>query len=289
MEKVGRAHQTVVNGTSIAWSEMGSGLPLVLLHGLGDSHRTWRLAAPLLARDFRVLMPDLPGHGWSGRPDASYTLAWYTRTVAGWMDAIGVTSAHVCGHAFGGGIAQWMLLDDRARVDRMALVAPGGAGQEVSLATRLAASPLLGLALAPPLMWLGVLAGPWFFPERFGHKEPEEVRLLVRMNRVRGTTRAFRRSLADVVRSSGQPPCSIERAHERASLPAIALFWGVKDPVIPIRQATTFLDCYKGITLTVYPGCGHVPQLDGHPAFARDLGEFLSDPRRASALVLPRA
>jgi pimeloyl-ACP methyl ester carboxylesterase len=138
-------------------------------------------------------MPDLPGHGWSGRPDASYTLGWYARTMADWMGAVGVEHAHVCGHSFGGGIAQWMLLEHRSRVDRLALVAAGGLGRGVSLAMRLAAFPLLGPALTPPIMSLGVLLGPRLFPERFGHMERDEARLVVRMSRIRGTARAFRR------------------------------------------------------------------------------------------------
>jgi pimeloyl-ACP methyl ester carboxylesterase len=70
MQMIGRAHETTVGDTSIAWGEMGSGEPLVLLHGMLDSHRTWRRSAPLLAERFRVLMPDMPGHGLSARPDA---------------------------------------------------------------------------------------------------------------------------------------------------------------------------------------------------------------------------
>jgi pimeloyl-ACP methyl ester carboxylesterase len=93
METIGRAHETPAKGTSMAWGEMGTGEPLVLLHGMWDSHRTWRRAAPLLAERFRVLMPDLPGHGLSGRPDAPYTLTWYAQTLLAWMDAIGVTHA----------------------------------------------------------------------------------------------------------------------------------------------------------------------------------------------------
>lgn len=288
METVGTAHETVVNGTTIAWGELGAGPPLVLLHGLADSHRTWRRVAPLLARDFRVLMPDLPGHGWSGRPDAPYTLAWYVRMVCDWMEAIGVAHAHVCGHSFGGGIAQWMLLENRARVDRLALIAPGGLGREVSLPMRLAAFPLLGPALTPPTMWLGALLGPRLFPAGFGHMEPEEIRLVVRMIRIRGTARAFRRSLANVVNLSGQCVQTMARAHEVTSLPPIALFWGTEDPVIPIRHGARLMGRATGITLTAYPGCGHHPQLDHHAALARALADFLSGPLRASVLVPPR-
>ena len=89
MDMIGKAHETSVLGTSIAWGETGDGPPLVLLHGLLDTHRTWRRAATHLARTYRVLMPDLPGNGYSGRPDAPYTLTWNAQVVAGWMKAIG--------------------------------------------------------------------------------------------------------------------------------------------------------------------------------------------------------
>jgi pimeloyl-ACP methyl ester carboxylesterase len=232
-------------------------------------------------------MPDLPGHGLSGRPHASYTLEWYARMVAGWMDAIGVAKAHVCGHSFGGGVAQWMLLENRSHVDRLALVATGGLGREVSPAIRLAAFPLLGPALTPPFMWLGVLLGPRLFAEKFGHMEPEEARLLVRMSRIRGTARAFCRSLASVINLSGQYVQTIERAHEVSSLPAIALFWGAEDTVIPVHHGTRLLDRFTGITLSTYPGCGHFPHRDFQSTFARDLGSFLCDPLRSRARLLP--
>jgi pimeloyl-ACP methyl ester carboxylesterase len=287
MDAIGTAHQTKVHGTSIAWSEMGAGCPVVLLHGLGDSHRTWRRTAPVLSRAFRVLMPDLPGHGWSGRPDVPYTLDWHARTMAHWMDAVGLAKAHVCGHSFGGGIAQWMLLDNRSRVDRLALVAPGGLGQEVSLAMKLATFPLLGPALTSPVMRLGLLVGPRLFPRSFGDMEPEEARILGRMHAIRGTARAFRRSLAGVINLSGQYVQTIERAHEINSPPAIALFWGAEDSVIPVIHSASFLNRFTGITLASYPGCGHFPQLDTHSEFARDLVDFLSDPLRSPAVLRP--
>ena len=284
MDSIGTSHQTAVEDTFIAWSEMGSGPPLVLLHGIADSRRTWRRAAPLLARGFRVLMPDLPGHGWSGRPDASYTLGWYARMVAGWMDAIGLARAHICGHSFGGGVAQWMLLENRARVERLALAASGGLGREVTPALRLATFPLFGPLLTPPVMWLGVLLAPRLFPAQLGHMEPAEARLLVRMSRVRGTARAFRRTLASVINLSGQYMQTIQRAHE-VTLPAIALFWGAEDPIIPVHHGTGLLDRFTGVTLTTYSGCGHFLQLERPGAFARDLGAFLSDPVRRRALL----
>lgn len=288
MDTLGRTYESDVDGTVIAWSEMGAGRPLVLLHGLADSRRTWRRVAPLLARDFRVLMPDLPGHGWSGRPDAPYTLDWYARTIAHWMDAAGVESAHVCGHSFGGGIAQWMLLENRSRIDRLALVAPGGLGQQVGLPLKLAAFPWLGPALSYPVMRFGLFLGQRFFPKSFGVMELEEARILFRMYGLDGTARAFRRSLAGVIKLTGQYMRTIERAYEVESPPEIALFWGNEDPVIPVSHAEGLLDSFLGITLTTYPGCGHFPQLDAHFALGRDLIDFFCDPHRSPAILRSR-
>ncbi|HEY3353530.1 MAG TPA: alpha/beta fold hydrolase [Polyangia bacterium] len=270
-------------GTTIAWGELGAGPPLVLLHGLWDSHRTWRRAAPLLARDFRVLMPDLPGHGWSGRPDAPYTLSWYARMVAAWMDAIGLGRAHVCGHSFGGGVAEWMLLQERPRVDRLALVAAGGLGREVGIWMRLGTFPVIGPAFTPAVMFVALPLALRLAPAMFGHIEPAEATRAIHMNRLPGTAEAFRRTLAGIINICGQYMSMIDRVHEIAGLPPLAAYWGTSDPIIPVHHGQRLLQRLTGVTLSTYTGCGHYPHLDAAARFAGDLREFLRDPVRPPA------
>jgi pimeloyl-ACP methyl ester carboxylesterase len=285
VDAIGTERADEANGTLIAWSEMGAGPPLVLLHGFQQSRRTWRRVAPLLADGFRLLLPDLPGHGLSGRPDAPYTLTWYAETMAAWMDAIGVPRAHLCGHSFGGGIAQWMLLEHRARIDRLALVAPGGLGREVGMGLRHAALPVLGRAFTPLVIRYGLPLAMRLAPAAFGGIEAAEVAHAAAANRIPGTDRAFRRSVAGVIRPSGQYVRTMDRIHEVASLPPMALFWGEKDPVIPHRHGRAVFDRITGITLKTYPRSGHFPHLDAPDAFARDLRAFLRDPDRPDARI----
>jgi len=285
MEMIGQAHATGANGTSIAWSEMGEGEPLVLLHGFQQSHRTWRRVAPLLAEEFRLLMPDLPGHGLSGRPDAPYTLTWYAKTVAAWMGAIGVRRAHVCGHSFGGGIAQWMLLDHRKRVDRLALVAPGGLGLECGIGLRLATFPVLGRALTPFVIRHVLPHVVRHAASTFAHTEAGEVERAQAMNRIPGTDRAFQRSVEGVIDFSGQHVRTSDRVREVASLPPIAMFWGERDPIIPVRHGQDAFEGSTGVTLTTYPDSGHFPHLDVPLDFARDLSAFLCDRHRPAARI----
>jgi pimeloyl-ACP methyl ester carboxylesterase len=284
---IGEAHETAANGTSIAWGEMGDGEPLVLLHGLADSHRTWRRTAPFLAKRFRVLMPDLAGYGYSGRPDAPYTLGWHAQTVAAWMDAIGIEQAHICGHSFGGGIAQWMVLEQRKKIGRLALVSAGGLGREVGMGLRFVSFPVLGWRITPLVMRFVAPAVLRFSPAVFGHMEPEERRRFVRMGRIPGTDRAFQRSVEGVINFFGQYMQTIQRAHEIADMPPVALFWGAKDPIIPVRHGQAAVARSEGITLTTYDGCGHFPQLDLPEKFAGDLIEFLTDPNRPTPHYRP--
>jgi len=287
-EMVGQGHETEVFDTRITWGEMGAGEPLVLIHGIQDSHRTWRRVAPRLAGRFRVLMPDLPGHGYSGRPDAPYTLGWFSDVVAEWLRKIGVAKAHVCGHSYGGGVAQWMLLEHRHCVDRLALVAAGGLGRRVGMGMQLAAFPVLGRRLTP----LALRHGLPFFLRRsaaiFGHMEPAEVERTIRMSRIPGTNRAFQRTLEGVINVFGQYVQTTQRVAEVSDMPAVALFWGTKDPIIPIRHGLSTAARSLGIELTAYQGCGHFPHLDAPERFSRDLTEFLIDPHRQVGLLLPQ-
>jgi len=278
-------HATDVGGTLISWSEMGEGYPLVLLHGIQDSSRTWRRVAPLLADRFRVILPDLPGFGESGRPDGDYTLPWYGDLLTAWLQELEVDKAHFCGHSFGAGIAQWMVLEHRRSIDRLALVSAGGLGRGVGLGLRLAAIPGAGPGLSPLVLRyvLPFVLRRW--PEVYGNMEPLEIERYLAWNRIPGTERAFSRSVRGVINLLGQYMQTIDRIEEVEALPPTALFWGDKDPVIPIRHGRRVTQRSKGVSLAVYEGCGHFPQLEAPERFARELLEFLTDPTRPGATM----
>jgi pimeloyl-ACP methyl ester carboxylesterase len=289
MEMIGTPHVTKANDTTIAWSEMGSGPPLILFHGMGDSHRTWRRLAPELARGYRVIMPDLPGHGLSGRPDAPYTLDWYAETMGAWMDAIGVDRAHVVGHSYGGGVAQWMLLQHRQRFDRLALIASGGLGSEVGVGLRLAAFPVLGPALTPPLMRAGTRVIMHVASGTFLHPDPEELDRLIWMNGAPRSGRAFQRTVAGCIDLFGQYVQTWHHIDEVESLPPIALYWGDRDRIIPIKHGYRAQTRMTGAPLTVYPRCGHFPHVEEPERVARDLTHFFEDQRSKSpSIVVPK-
>src|SRR4029453_13168202 len=120
-----------VEGVRLHWAELGRAngtVPLVLLHGLNDSYLTWKHVAPALAQDRRVFTLDLPGHGLSERPDASYELSWHAHIIAKWFEQIGLELADIVGHSYGGGVAQMLLLECPARVRRLVPIASGGVG-----------------------------------------------------------------------------------------------------------------------------------------------------------------
>jgi hypothetical protein len=79
----------------------------------------------------------------------------------------------------------------------------------------------------------------------------------------------------------------MSRVREVPHLPPLALFWGGRDPVIPLAHGRALVDASTGVTLTVYPGCGHHPHLDAPDEFARDLAAFLCDPLREPARLRP--
>lgn len=97
---------TLPGGGELAYSETGSGPPLVLVHGSPGEGRSWARVAPLLAGSFRVVMLDLPGYGRSTPiPDhPEGRTAAIGAALAALIASFG-QPAHVCGHSYGGNVA----------------------------------------------------------------------------------------------------------------------------------------------------------------------------------------
>lgn len=134
-----RPHLVKVGQRSIHVTEAGSGEPVILLHGggpgaSGASHYARNIEP--LSRQFRVLVPDMPGYGEStkgvNRSDPFGDLA---NGILGLMDALNIDQAHIVGNSLGGACALRMALDAPIRVASLVLIAPGGVGTTRRLPT----------------------------------------------------------------------------------------------------------------------------------------------------------
>lgn len=104
----------------------GSGPPVVLLHGFGETHVAWRRIAPALARRFSVVAMDLRGYGWSSAPDSAKGESYSKREMAGdvvaVMEALGHVQFALVGHDRGGRVGLRLALDHPGRVTKLALL-----------------------------------------------------------------------------------------------------------------------------------------------------------------------
>lgn len=113
-------------GVSTAILEGGSGPPLVLLHGPGESSLWWMRVVPDLVRTHRVVVPDLPGQGASGPGgEEAYTVAG----MVSWLDAlleetgcVGRSRPTLVGHVLGGAIAARFAVEEEDRIEGLVLV-----------------------------------------------------------------------------------------------------------------------------------------------------------------------
>ena len=154
-----RVQHVIVHGHRRAYVRAGSGPALLLLHGLGCTHRTWLPVMDALARRYTVIAPDLLGHGESDKPRADYSIAAFANGMRDLLTVLGIDKVTVLGHSFGGGVAMQFAYQFPERTERLILVSSGGLGPEVSPALRAVTTPgfhqLMGLLTLPGIRHLG--------------------------------------------------------------------------------------------------------------------------------------
>src|SRR5262249_4350341 len=100
-----RTQEVETNGTILHVRVGGSGAPVVLIHGYGDTGDMWVPLAADLARDHTVIVPDLRGMGLSAVPSDGYTKKNEAEDITGVMTALKIARADIVGHDIGNMVA----------------------------------------------------------------------------------------------------------------------------------------------------------------------------------------
>jgi pimeloyl-ACP methyl ester carboxylesterase len=115
-------HTVLVHGQQIAYLDVGTGPPVILIHGFGGSMWQWEHQQHELSQHFRVLTLDLPGAGLSDKPEIEYRPDQMLDFFVGFMDAVKAPQATLVGNSMGAGLAIGMALAHPTRVAKLVLI-----------------------------------------------------------------------------------------------------------------------------------------------------------------------
>ncbi len=120
-----------VNDIDTAFIDEGTGEPVVLLHGMAATSDIWRYTVEALKGRYRVVAPDLPGHGRSEGRARPYGLRFYARWLDGLLDALKLGRVTLFGSSMGGAISLDYAARHPQRVRRLVMVDALGLGPDL--------------------------------------------------------------------------------------------------------------------------------------------------------------
>jgi pimeloyl-ACP methyl ester carboxylesterase len=146
--------EITANGTSLHVRIGGSGPAVILIHGYGETGDMWAPLAAELARDHKVIVPDLRGMGLSARPASGYDKKTQGEDMAGLLDALKMKKVDVVGHDIGNMVAYAFTAEHPDRVTKLVLMD----------------APLPGVG-----PWEEILKNPLLWHFRFGGPDMERL------------------------------------------------------------------------------------------------------------------
>ena len=259
----------MLHGDRVAYRDEGAGEVLLLIHGIGGSSNSWSGVIPLLAKKYRVIAPDLLGHGESDKPRGDYSVGAFAVLLRDLLDALDIPQVTVIGHSLGGGIAMQFAHQHGQYCKRIVLISSGGFGGDVGRVLRVLSLPgselvLPVIASRPAILASNALRALTGSSNSFQARPS----LSNRDNR-----QAFLRTLRAVVDFRGQAVSALNRVC--MVLPAMIIS-GDQDRVIPVEHARAAHRTMPNSRLHIIPGVHHYPPTERPETVARLIDDFIA-------------
>jgi len=249
--------------------------PMILIHGFAASNLVWsKVFLEFAAAGYRVIAPDLPGYGYSGKPrHLDYTIASQAEMIVSFLKRLGIDRAVFLGSSYGAAVAATIALDHAGLVEKLIMVGAVNNNKPTRyLLMRLFGSPIIGDILSPLLVGSRRLLRlrmkrvydrhSWVLDER--RVDARHLPL-----RTRGAHRAIIRTVRR---------WDAERVSRDAHLlkqPTL-LLWGDTDREVPLADGQRLHEAIAGSRLIVFRECGHLPHEEYPEAFVKVVLEFCS-------------
>lgn len=269
--EIGRRLQT--GGFVTNLHDVGSGPPLLMLHGSGpgvSAWANWRAVIGPLAECARVIAPDLLGFGYTERPaDAVYGMdAWVDHALAV-LDALNIEQADIVGNSFGGGLALAMAIRHPQRVRRLVLMGAVGVPFELTPAL----DQVWGYQ--PSVAAMRQLMDVFAWDRSRVTDELAELRYQASVRP--GVQEAFadmfpapRQRWVDALSNRDEDICGIAQ-------PTLIIH-GRDDRVIPLATSLRLAQLIDNSQLHVFGRCGHWTQIEHAQRFVRLVRDFVQEP-----------
>jgi 3-oxoadipate enol-lactonase len=241
---------------SLHYQQWGEGPCVAFLHGSGGNHLSWWQQIPTLSRDFRCLLLDLRGYGFSRVFEPSpQDPAVFGNDLIALLDHLDVACCHIVGQSIGGHYALSFALAHQQRVQGLVLADTlAGIADEAIAATIAAATPV-------PENLLERALGAEFRRQQPGLTFLYQI--IERLNYANGTPEKLVRTNVDAV------------ALASLQIPTLFLV-GEHDPVAPAAAMETAARLVRGARFKMIPNAGHSPYFEQPEAFNRAILEFLA-------------
>lgn len=264
------------NGITIFTRIMGDSTKpaIVLLHGWPSSSLLWRNIMPVLAQDFFVLAPDLPGHGNSDKPlNVAYSLSFFRQFILDFFDAAGISKAHLAAHDLGGSGALSFAVHHSDRIQKFIIMNTSPypvRSIRLKLSLYLLRQPWLSRFFLHPIILKQVLKTGIYNPSN----TTPEVIALFRTPWVKDSTTvsAFSRTIGLPANELVEPVDKIKTIQ----IPTLIL-WGKKDLYFPFSTARRLHQDIAASRLVGVENAGHFCQEEEPEFIARTMHRFLID------------
>lgn len=266
-----------VDGVRLHYQEAGdpNAPPMILIHGFAASNLVWsKVFLEFAVAGYRVIAPDLPGYGYSGKPrHLDYTIASQAEMIVSFLKRLEIDRAVFIGSSYGAAVAATIALDHAGLVEKLIMVGAVNNNKPTRyLLMRLFGSPIIGDILSPLLVGSRRLLRlrmkrvydrhSWVLDER--RVDARHLPL-----RTRGAHRAIIRTVRrwDAER--------VSRDAHLLTQPTL-LLWGDTDREVPLADGERLHETIAGSRLIVFRECGHLPHEEYPQAFVRVVLEFCS-------------
>lgn len=235
--------------------------PLLMLHSLGTDNRIWDGPAEILRQSFRLIRPDLRGHGLTTVTPGPYSIDGLARDMLALLDALGLPAVHIAGVSIGGMVAQAMAALAPGRVRRLLLVDTALAIPPANL-WRDRAATVRAQGMAP---LVETVVARWVTPGALQSAAAHGLRTMLRRTDPEGYAGA-----AEAIAGA-----ELTDAARRLRQPTLVLV-GDGDAATPLSSAEMLCDAIPDARLEVIADAAHIPTVERPEAVAAAALRFLA-------------